>query len=295
MIKNGKVFGKFNVIDFLAVLVIVVALAALAVFFLVPRTGGDTLVMKFRIEEVDEFVAEKVKVGDKLYDDTNLFELGEVIAVDRYEALSHGEENDGVYSFAVKEGINSMIITGKVKGEKTDLGAEINGKKYGVGHTFVLRAGDAKLYLRVFDIDIYEEGKEYPNDETGLVKIDETKGEEVSALITLYVPEARQYAVDVIGENDEVSDANGLRRMGTVTGEIITDMPEAYVLSEGEDGGLIRAPKENCVSAEIKVLVSGILKTHGIEIDGRLYSIGKELSVNIGYARFDAELKAIEK
>ena len=82
MLKNGKLFGKINIIDFLAVLAVVVVIAAAAVFVLRPKDGGDTLVMKFRIEEVDGFVAEKVHVGDELYDDTNLQDIGVVTDVE---------------------------------------------------------------------------------------------------------------------------------------------------------------------------------------------------------------------
>ena len=70
MVKNGKLFGKINIIDLLVILVILAAIAAVAVFLFMPKSGGDTLIMKFRIEEVDEFVAKKVHVGDELYDDT---------------------------------------------------------------------------------------------------------------------------------------------------------------------------------------------------------------------------------
>ena len=160
MLKNGKLFGKINIIDFLAVLALIVVIAAAAVFVLRPKDGGDTLVMKFRIEEVDGFVAKKVHVGDELYDDTNLQDIGVVTDVELSDSISYGQVNDSVYTLTSKEGYYSMIITGEVKGRKTKLGAEIGGKKYGVGHSMVLRAGDAKMYLRVYDIALKDENGE---------------------------------------------------------------------------------------------------------------------------------------
>ena len=125
MLKNGKLFGKINIIDFLAVLALIVVIAAAAVFVLRPKDGGDTLVMKFRIEEVDGFVAKKVHVGDELYDDTNLQDIGVVTDVELSDSISYGQVNDSVYTLTSKEGYYSMIITGEVKGRKTKLGAEI--------------------------------------------------------------------------------------------------------------------------------------------------------------------------
>ena len=87
MIKNGKVFGKINLIDFLFLLILIVAVAAAAVFILSPEKDAETLVMKFRIEEVDNFVAEKVHVGDAFYDDTYEQDIGEVTDVETAESI----------------------------------------------------------------------------------------------------------------------------------------------------------------------------------------------------------------
>lgn len=91
-------------------------IAAAAVFVLRPKDGGDTLVMKFRIEVVDGFVAEKVHVGDELYDDTNLQDIGVVTDVELSDSISYGQVNDSVYTLTSKEGYYSMIITGEDQG-----------------------------------------------------------------------------------------------------------------------------------------------------------------------------------
>ncbi len=117
------------------------------------NNNQDILIIKYRIEEVDESVTEKIKVGDKLYDDTYSLELGKVIDVEIDDSISYSQTDDeNNYSITSKEGYKSMIITGECKGTKTKQGAEIGGRKYGVGHSFVLSTGDAKLYLRVYDI-----------------------------------------------------------------------------------------------------------------------------------------------
>ncbi len=155
--KKGKLFGKINIIDLLILLVLVVAIAVLGVKFL-GKGGKDTqtLEMKFHIEEIDTWVTEKVQEGDALYDGTYEQSLGVVTKVDPGEAKTWGLASDGQYVLTSREGFNSLTITGEVKGTKTAVGAEVNGQLYGVGHSMVLYAGDAKLYLRVQDISVKE-------------------------------------------------------------------------------------------------------------------------------------------
>lgn len=281
MLKNGKVFGKINIIDLLAILVAVVAIAAVAVFFLRPKSGGDTLIMKFRIEEVDEFVAEKVHVGDDLYDDTYQQELGVVTDVELDNSISYGEVVDGVYTLTSKEGYYSMIITGEVQGTKTSLGAEIGGEKYGVGHTMVLRAGDAKLYLRVYDIAVKEED--------GTSSESEKPAELTPVGVSFYTPEVEDFILTNMALGDAVSDAARKTEFGTVQ---TLDIADAAVYVETPDG-LITSAKEGFSSARIDVTVQGELTADGVKVDGRVYSVGDELNLRIGSSRLTVKICAI--
>lgn len=159
--KNGKVFGKINIIDLLVILILVVAIAVVGVKFLTP--GGkeiQTLEMEFYTEEVNDWVAEKIQPGDALYDGTYEIELGTVVASVPGEPMTWGLTQEGQYVLAPREGYCSLTIIGEVQGEKTANGAEIDGNMYGVGHSMVLYAGDAKIYLRVSDIRVKGEAAE---------------------------------------------------------------------------------------------------------------------------------------
>lgn len=163
--KKGKLFGKINIIDFLILLVLVVAIAVVGIKVMkkdVIMGDSQTLEMQFYIEEVDGWVAENVKVGDTLHDGTYDQNLGKVTDVEIGEAKTWGLNAEGQYVLSTRKDANgedlfvSMIITGEVKGTKTEVGAEVDGKRYGVGHSMVLYAGDAKLYLRIKDITVKE-------------------------------------------------------------------------------------------------------------------------------------------
>lgn len=156
--KKGKLFGKINIIDFLILVILVAAIAILGVKFLGGGRGKDTqtLEMKFHIEEIDEWVTENVKEGDALYDGTYEQDLGKVTKVEVGEAVTWGLNADGEYKKSTRPGFKSMTITGEVQGTKTAVGAKVGGEIYGVGHSMILYAGDAKLYLRVYDISVKE-------------------------------------------------------------------------------------------------------------------------------------------
>lgn len=283
MLKNGKLFGKINIIDFLAVLAVIAVIAAAAVFVLRPKDGGDTLVMKFRIEEVDGFVAKKVHVGDELYDDTNLQDIGVVTDVELSDSISYGQVNDSVYTLTSKEGYYSMIITGEVKGRKTKLGAEIGGKKYGVGHSMVLRAGDAKMYLRVYDIAL--------KDENGEIETDDNTKNLVPITMTFYAEVTPEYVANNIKAGDKVVDA---ARRSTELGVIDTvETGDAVVFVETETG-ILESSKPGYASVTLTTKVEAEKADGGVKIGERVYSVGDEIDMRAGSSRLTVFVRSID-
>lgn len=281
MIKNGKLFGKINIIDLLVVLVAIVAIAAIVLFVLKPKDGGDTLIMKYRIEEVDEFVAEKVHVGDDLYDDTFSLDLGKVIDVELDDSITYGGITNGVYTVGTKEGYHSMIITGECKGEKTSLGAEIGGKKYGVGHSFVLRAGDAKLYLRVYDIKLKEDVDESENN------IVEEPLTEVK--FTLFLEEIENYVAEAIKVGAPVKNTDRNGDLGTVSAVTLEDSISYYETEEGFKLG----SREGYSSVYVECTAMGRITDEGIEVDGKTYSVGDSFNTRLGTAKAYLKIRSI--
>ena len=248
-----------------------------------PKDGGDTLVMKFRIEEVDGFVAEKVHVGDELYDDTNLQDIGVVTDVELSDSISYGQVNDSVYTLTSKEGYYSMIITGEVKGRKTKLGAEIGGKKYGVGHSMVLRAGDAKMYLRVYDIAL--------KDENGEIETDDNTNNLVPVTMTFYAEETPEYVANNIKAGDKAVDA---ARRSTELGVIDTiETGDAVVFVETETG-LLESSKPGYASVTFTTTVEAEKADGGVKIGERVYSVGDEIDMRAGSSRLTVFVRSID-
>ncbi len=149
---------KINVIDLLIIIVILagIAFAGVAVTKKANTEPDPTLLIQYYIEEVDDWVADQVEIGADLYDDNAEVNLGKVVDIERKESVSWGGTSEGQYVQTSREGFSSLLITGEVQGEKTSIGATIDNQKYGVGHSMVLRAGDAKMYLRVYNISVKE-------------------------------------------------------------------------------------------------------------------------------------------
>ncbi len=281
--KNGKLFGKINVIDFLAIIAILAAVAAAVVFvFVKPQQKKTTLVMKYFIEEVNDFVASKVQVGDELYDDTFSVELGHVTDVELDDSVSYGQVTDGVYSLTSKEGFYSMIITGEVEGEKTTLGAEIGGKKYGVGHTFVLRAGDAKLYLRVYDIAVKTE-----DEDSAQTDVTDTPKETVS--VTFFVPEVEDFTANAVQAGDNVFSSLRVHAVGTVT-DVVRGASQSYAETEN---GLVLCEKEGFSSVTLTCEMEGTYSDCGVTMSEKEYGIGDEMELRFGKTRMTAKISAI--
>ena len=154
--EKGKLFGKINLIDLFIVLVIL-ALITVAALKFGPGTASktvnqDNIVVKYYAEEVSTFVADKVAVGDQLLDDGRNSDLGTVTEVVLGPSKTDVPASDGSLVNSSKPDCDSIMITSEVKGQITPFGCTIANNKYGVGHSFTLRAGKTKIFLRVYDI-----------------------------------------------------------------------------------------------------------------------------------------------
>lgn len=160
--KEGKLFGIINVIDLLVLLFIVGAAAVVFLFatgkisvsekkddFGGPVTDVDIV---YYTEELSDFVAKQIRYGALVYDDACMHTLGKVTDFRLGKSLLYNEKDDGSFAVVEKDGYCSAFITGQANGTRTRLGFTYNKANYGVGHSMVIRAGDAKIYLRIYDI-----------------------------------------------------------------------------------------------------------------------------------------------
>ena len=189
--KKYKLFGIINIIDLFVILFIVLAAAFLGTKFL---SGSDNLnateiKITFTTKEVSDFVVDKladeckayeisefiemkqadddrvldgyddkfvevvVTEGCRMYDDTEKIELGKCTNIKVSNSRSSIVE-DGVWQTSGKPDYSMLEIMSVVNGKVLDNGVEIGGETYLVGDYVVLRAGVAKVYIEITDIEV---------------------------------------------------------------------------------------------------------------------------------------------
>ena len=134
-------------------LIIIGAAAGTFYKFKIANTNqSQTIVLKFYAEEVPEFVTRVVQKDDVVVDDTKSTYLGKITDVVVDEAVAWGVNDKGEYVRGNKEGMKSILITAEVDGAIGNNGAVISSINYGIGHSLAIRAGKAKIWARVYDI-----------------------------------------------------------------------------------------------------------------------------------------------
>lgn len=149
--------GKINIID-----VIIIAVVVLAVVFIAWKLLGSdssigdsqTLYLTVYEAEVANFVIDEIEIGDTVSDGGNntIKPIGTVHSVVRSDSDTYMFNNlTNEYVKTTKPDYCSVYITIEVEGTMTENGILIDSQLYGVGHSMVLYAGDAKMYLVVYD------------------------------------------------------------------------------------------------------------------------------------------------
>ena len=160
--KNGKLFGKINLIDFIILLVIIIAVVFVALRATGVVGGGEQenpvpVHMSFFGTEVPDYVLDYVNVGDKVNDYNTDTILGTIESVEKGAPLGYVVDDLGEAHEINRTGHYSVtlnLVGEAVIGE--DYGFTIDGNLYGVGHTTLLYVGEAKFYVKVSAIEPIE-------------------------------------------------------------------------------------------------------------------------------------------
>lgn len=153
--KNGKLFGKINLVDLIIVLIIIALAAFVAMKFLGNKNDGSNLTqieMSFYSDEEPQFVVDALKEGASVYDYNEKVTIGTLESFETGAPISFLTTGEGTIPVE-KEGYKSVTLKVKAMAEMGPNGATIDGVLYGVGHTLVIFAGDAKFYLKISAID----------------------------------------------------------------------------------------------------------------------------------------------
>jgi len=159
--KNGKLFGKINLIDFLIILVLVLGIVFVALRFTGVIGGKEEqpstpVMMSFFGTNVPDYVVDNLEVGAAVYDYNYDIIIGYVASWEDGDPLGYIVDDLGDVHKVNNDGERSLtlnVVSSVSFGE--DYGATIEGENriYGVGHTTLIYAGLSKLYIKVSSIE----------------------------------------------------------------------------------------------------------------------------------------------
>ena len=150
---------KLGAADWLFILVSVLGIVVMIVFTVSGGKGGvenpseELVKVVYYSPETADFVIDSIKAEDKVSDDGGIKKLGKVRSVTKNEAQVYVDSENGKLTAKGKEAYSSLYLETEAEGELVDNGVKINGTLLGVGHTMVVRAGKAKIYVTVYAIE----------------------------------------------------------------------------------------------------------------------------------------------
>lgn len=158
--KNGKLFGKINIIDFSIVILLLIATV-----FVVYKTGllspkkvaaasGEKIKVVLYQEEIPSYVPENVKIGDPVTEKLANVGFGNVTDISTDASVSWGKTSDGVQVKSTKDGYSSVVITTEAAGSINSNGFTIGGTKYNLGQLLVFYVGTSIFYFRIAEASL---------------------------------------------------------------------------------------------------------------------------------------------
>lgn len=135
MIKKGKLFGIFNIIDFAIILVLV---ASVAGFFMTSgllekiglSTNDQIITAQVRVEGVSSDYAAAFASEDALYFGENGVQVASILSVERSASYKTITKVDGSMVTAQVPRRYDILITLEGVGTKTELGHFLNGNQH---------------------------------------------------------------------------------------------------------------------------------------------------------------------
>lgn len=153
--EKGKLFGKLSIIDIVTVLIVIlIAAFLLNRFNILASTEGDSLEdleVVFFQEEVNDFSAKSVQIGDPTSEALKNASFGQVVEVILDDSISWDKDPDGKQISSSRDGYVSFRAKMLTKGQLGPNGLILNGSTYHIGQTITLRIGNSIFYGNIAD------------------------------------------------------------------------------------------------------------------------------------------------
>lgn len=152
---KGRIFGKISIIDILFLLfILAIGIFSLNKLGLLGAKPGLSMGNKAEIifyqEEINDFSANNVNVGDIASEALKNVSFGEVKDVKIGESISWAPDLNGEQLvLSTRDGYSSIYITMEANATVGPNGIVIGGSTFYIGETITLRAGNSIFYGKI--------------------------------------------------------------------------------------------------------------------------------------------------
>lgn len=120
--KNGKLFGKINIIDLLIILVIIAAAVFFATKAFTPaqeaaKTDTSTVRVQFFCYKAQVGAADAIEIGAPAFEDTTNVDFGKVVAVESEPSYTYFVDADGNQAKAEVAYNDAVTVTVELPGQ----------------------------------------------------------------------------------------------------------------------------------------------------------------------------------
>ncbi|MCX7747477.1 MAG: DUF4330 domain-containing protein [Clostridia bacterium] len=155
--------AKLNMMDIFLLIFLVLILGAVVYKFGFNGIWGsskdDGLLIELYQEEVPEYVAKSIKVGDIVIENVQSAEFGKVTEIKTGKSVSWAQTSQGQFVASSKEGYASIYITVKGIGKYTDRGVKIGSGTYLIGKSLDMKVANTAFYPKIYSIKRTEKEK----------------------------------------------------------------------------------------------------------------------------------------
>lgn len=155
--KNGKLFGKINIIDLLIILIVIAAVVFFATKMFSPAkesTKADTtkVAITFYADEAPMNVTDMLVEGAPSFEETTNVGFGNVTSFSSEEAYGWMSDAEGNLIKGPLVGYEYLTVSVEVDGSLNDNGVYLGGRLYCVGANYTMHFGKVMVYAKITSI-----------------------------------------------------------------------------------------------------------------------------------------------
>ncbi len=155
--KNGKLFGKINIIDLLIILIVIAAVVFFATKLFSPaqettKANTTKVAVTFYAEDAPTNVTDMLVEGAPSFEETTNVGFGSITSFSSEQAYGWMSDAEGNLVKGPIVGDEYLTVSVEVNGNLTDNGVYLGGRLYCVGANYTMHFGKVMLYSKIVSI-----------------------------------------------------------------------------------------------------------------------------------------------